>query len=340
MRISVIIPCFNAERYLQTCLESVLNQSVTDIEVIVVDDGSTDGTYELACRMQARDARICVIHQKNAGVSAARNRALDIAHGEWITFVDSDDILADGALEAMLGAAEPCVDLVVCAHETFDEKGHVQPFYPEGRWPELRGEKQRRAAALRLIEGDSVLNIMCNKLHRRALIEREGIRLQPGLRIAEDALFNLEAVLCGRGVRFVDRVTYRYREHSGSAMHTRAKSEFDVHMPWFVAMRALLEKRGCMERYYAAYFDSVVLRLYKDGGVMGVMRGFSPMAKPLLDVRGMDRSRMTIGGRLLLFLGESGLYPYVYPAIAPMQMVKRKLDALLNARRNRKGRAL
>lgn len=324
MRVSVIIPCYNAERYLEACLASVLAQTMKDFEVLVINDGSGDGSLSIARRAAERDARVRVFHQENRGVCAARNKGLEEARGEFVTFVDADDLLEPIALERMLGASEGA-DMVVCLHRTFDERGNGGIFWPEGAWTGRSGEARRRAAALRLIEGDSVLNIMCNKLHRRALLEREHLRLCEGIAIAEDALFNLEAVLCGRGIAFVPEVTYRYRMHGESATHTRTKSELDAHLPWLLAMRDMLLRRGQLEAYYAAFFNAVVLRLYKDGGVPGVIRGFREKAQPVVAVPGLDPHRLGPGARALLWLGRSGLYPAAYPLIFPFQLVKRKL---------------
>ncbi|MBQ7785831.1 MAG: glycosyltransferase [Clostridia bacterium] len=324
MLISVIMPCYNSARYLSECLNTVLAQSVRDFELIIIDDGSCDQTLGIAKRYAEMDPRITVLHQENAGVSAARNLGLERASGEWVTFVDSDDLLPPDAFEVMLGAADDDADMVVCAHETFDESGKRQVFIPETGWARKTGEKKRHAAALRLIEGDSVLNIMCNKLHRRALIEREHLRLQPDVRIAEDALFNLEAVLCARDIVYVNRITYRYRTHSASAMHTQAKGELCRHEPWLAAMKEMLLRRGIMERYYAAYLDSVVLRLYKDGGVQEVVRSFADKAIALLPDGQLCVSRLTLGSRFLHAVVRCGCYPYVYPLIWMIQTVKRK----------------
>lgn len=325
MKVSVIIPCYNAGAYLGDCLDSVLAQDELDFEVIVIDDGSIDNTWDVAKEYAKRDARIRVLHQENRGVSAARNLGLSAAKGEWITFVDGDDLVAPDMLSVMLSAADEQTDMVVCAHETFGETQEC--FWPQTQWYRLRGEKRRRAAALRLIEGDSILNIMCNKLHRRELLEREGIRLAEGVAIAEDALFNLEAVLCGNGIAYVNRVTYRYRIHSQSATQKRTKSEFEAHKRWFSAMRAMLERRGAMERYYAAFLDSVVLRLYKDGGIPCVIREFGEKAKPFLLRGQMDPACMNTVSKALLWLCETGVYICVYPVIAITQMIGRKISA-------------
>lgn len=101
MKISVILPCYNAERYLNACFESLFAQSMRDFEVIFIDDGSLDGSLAIARRCAGRDDRIRVFAQENQGVSAARNLGLSHARGEWITFVDGDDILRPDALETL-----------------------------------------------------------------------------------------------------------------------------------------------------------------------------------------------------------------------------------------------
>ena len=139
--------------------------------------------------------------------------------------------------------------MVVCPHETFDETGRVRAVWPETRWYRGSAAHKRRAAALRLIEGDSVLNIMCGKLIRREMIERERLRLVSGLKMAEDALFNLEAALCAREIAYVHRVAYRYRIHSQSATGSRRGGEWETHRPWLIAMRDMLLRRGELEPY-------------------------------------------------------------------------------------------
>ena len=336
MKLSVIIPCYNAQKYLPACLESLLSQSMRDFEAILIDDGSKDDTAAIAMQYASVDERIRFIRQENAGVSAARNAGLRIAQGEWVLFVDADDLLCEDALNTMLSYADDSVDMVVSTHETFDESGRSQTVFPETRWMDKAGEACRHAAALRLIEGDTVLNIMCNKLHRRALIEREEIRLAEGVRIAEDALFNLEAVLCGSGVAFCDRVTYRYRIHASSATQRRDQSEFDVHRPWFSAMSAMLRRRNAFERYYPAYVESVALRLYKDGGIAGVVREFSQKARAYT-LEPVEKGALSVLGRFYRMLCERKLYPIVYPLIFPAELIRRKCREAAFALRMRRG---
>lgn len=124
IKLSIIIPVFNVEKYVQTCLDSVIEQSFRDFEVIVVDDGSTDGSPAICDAAAKQDGRICVIHQQNGGLSAARNAGLDIARGEWIGFLDSDDFIMPDMYEKLMDAAEKArADIAVCNYLRVDVQG-------------------------------------------------------------------------------------------------------------------------------------------------------------------------------------------------------------------------
>ena len=102
--ISVIVPVYNVEKYLRTCVDSILVQSYSALEVILIDDGSTDGSPQICDQYAQQDPRIQVIHQKNAGLSAARNAGIDICRGEYLTFIDSDDFIHERFVELLLNA--------------------------------------------------------------------------------------------------------------------------------------------------------------------------------------------------------------------------------------------
>lgn len=104
--VSIIIPAYNVEKYIRECLDSVVGQDYSDLEIIIVDDGSTDSTAEIASEYAGRDSRITLIRQSNAGVSAARNAALRVAHGEWLSFVDSDDALSSNCISVLTDVAK------------------------------------------------------------------------------------------------------------------------------------------------------------------------------------------------------------------------------------------
>ncbi|WP_446424620.1 glycosyltransferase family 2 protein, partial [Mailhella sp.] len=115
LMLTIIVPCYNAEKYIDRCLSSIYNQTYKNFECIVIDDGSTDNSATLCDKFSAKDSRFIIIHQENRGVSAARNAALDIARGEYIGFVDADDYIDVDHFELMLASAEKFkTDLVLC----------------------------------------------------------------------------------------------------------------------------------------------------------------------------------------------------------------------------------
>ena len=113
MTISIVIPVYNTETYLPACLDSILSQDFTDFEVLLVDDGSKDGSGAICDAYAGKDRRVRVFHQENGGVSSARNLALEQAGGDWICFIDSDDRLVPGGLQALAGCVSDQVDLVM-----------------------------------------------------------------------------------------------------------------------------------------------------------------------------------------------------------------------------------
>ena len=120
MKVSVIVPVYNCAPYVERCVRSIMAQTYTDLEIICVDDGSSDNSGKILDSLAEEDSRIRVIHQKNAGVSAARNRGLDIATGELITFVDGDDAIEPDMYEILLPYFDdPDVDIVINDRDRF-----------------------------------------------------------------------------------------------------------------------------------------------------------------------------------------------------------------------------
>ena len=121
-QISVIVPIYNVEKYLAKCIDSIINQTLTNIEIILVNDGSTDNSRKIIDKYDKKDSRIKVIHKKNGGQGSARNAGLDIAKGEYIGFVDSDDWIDSNMYENLYNAAiSNNADIVVCNRKVFDE---------------------------------------------------------------------------------------------------------------------------------------------------------------------------------------------------------------------------
>lgn len=125
MTLSIIIPVYNTEASLPVCIDSILSQSFTDFELLLVDDGSKDGSRAVCDRYAEKDSRVRVFHQENGGCGSARNVGLDHASGEWVYFVDSDDEVLPGGLQTLLDCIREDVDIVMAGFERSDENGAI-----------------------------------------------------------------------------------------------------------------------------------------------------------------------------------------------------------------------
>lgn len=199
---TVIVPVYNGEATIEACLRSIQGQTERDLEILLIDDGSVDRTASLCRRIAAEDGRIRLLHQGNAGVSAARNRGLAMARGEFVTFVDADDLLPPAAVETMEKAARAGADFVIGSYELF------------------RGPWRRK----RIYDpGDGLvylMSLMCGKLYRRARLEENHIRFREGLPYGEDTVFNLQYAQCARSRAVLPDIVYLCRR-GGAASSVR-----------------------------------------------------------------------------------------------------------------------
>lgn len=210
--VTIIIPVYNTKEYVAACLESVMAQTYEEIEILIINDGSTDGSGELLQQYAKKDDRIRIFYQEeNKGVSRARNLALAHACGEWICFVDSDDRLAPNAVEILAETMEiPHTDLAVCGY-------HIQ--YPDVLWkqcfPEARWGKEEAFSGI--LAADGICGYLWNKCFKREIIEREGVRFDESIRVWEDVLFVMEYVSHCEGIQIRPECLYEYWIRDNSA---------------------------------------------------------------------------------------------------------------------------
>lgn len=210
MKFSIIIPAYNAEAYLQRCLDSIFSQDFQDYEVIVIDDGSSDGTPTLLTQYPS----VNVITQANQGMATARNRGLDVARGEYILFVDSDDWLCPDALRTL---AERLHDEDILGFGTqihTEANGATAESLQPATPTLLSGWEYFNRYRLK----PTPVHFVCiwQRAYRRAFLEEKKLRFEEGLRRAEDDLFTTLAMLHAHNVRNVDAVLYTYRLRQGS----------------------------------------------------------------------------------------------------------------------------
>ena len=204
--ISVIIPIYNVKDYLERCVESVMNQTYTNLEIILVDDGSTDGCKQICDELRERDTRIRVIHKKNGGLSSARNAGIRIAKGEMLGFIDSDDYVKDDMYQEMLQYMKSDVDIVTCGTAiVYDQKCHKVPFaYCNSSEPLYFTAKEAICEMLKL---DKLCFSACDKLFRKELFNQ--IEFPLG-RVCEDLPTIFEIVKRSRNIVNIGSVKYLY----------------------------------------------------------------------------------------------------------------------------------
>lgn len=212
--VSVIIPAYNIEKYISRCLDSIIAQTYNNLEIIVVDDGSKDQTAEILDDYQKRDSRIIVIHKENGGVSSARNQGLDIAKGDYIGFVDGDDLIKPNMYEVLVKLLEEeNADIAHCGYQmVFPDR--VDYYYNTGR----RKIQTTQEGLKDLLSGKMIEPALYNKLYRKELFNN--IRLDEKIRINEDLEANYHLFKKSKKSIYYDLPLYHYMIRNSSATKT------------------------------------------------------------------------------------------------------------------------
>ncbi|NEG95343.1 glycosyltransferase [Bifidobacterium sp. SMB2] len=261
--VSIIIPAYNAEHCIDRCVDSLIGLTDASIEILLVDDGSTDGTPIRCDELAKRDSRIRVIHQRNQGVSAARNTGLQHARGIWIGFVDADDRVDSQAYERVIDAAVRSSDIDLFMFGYRNERiGQLSPT-----WNMPAGELTVQAAIDMMSAYSGSKGYLWNKLYRRAIIARYGIRCDERILMCEDLLFNIEYVAHCTRIIGLDECAYEYIENASSALHDVNMDNAYTCLAAHEKMLKLvpLESRAAIAASLAIMAEEFLMRTYRTG---------------------------------------------------------------------------
>jgi len=303
--ISVIVPCYNAQRYLNVCLESLKAQKTPEIQMIFIDDGSTDDTGAMLDAFALSEPRARVIHTENRGVSAARNTGLALAEGRYITFMDADDALEEASFAKLHQAAVRTGAQILSANHTlFDESRSC-------RVPvEIEPVMQQPAEIVReIIHMHRIYNNIWNKLYVRELFA-DGLALDERVRIGEDALLNLQLYLRAKRVTHLPECTYVYRVHRHSVM-ANVKGHSEAHQPMLRSMSDILLRERIKELYFRDYLQSCVWVDEKEKGIKACMQTFNDAIRPLV-LEGIDGAKIPKKDKHLYDYVKNGYFPKYY----------------------------
>ena len=246
-QLSIIVPVYNVEKYLARCIDSILNQSFTDFELLLIDDGSKDNSGSICDAYAEKDSRIRVFHKENGGVSSARNVGLDNAKGEWIYFVDSDDELISGALESVSQSFDKTVDAILTGYVECDENGFTT--YSSKLESEDSLSIDRAVAALydSSFLGMKYLGYPWTWVVRNTIIQKLRLRFDESISVKEDTLFVAEYLCsCQNGVGFVSQPVYKYYQRVNSVMGSLVNSYNPKYLTSFdavVKMHQVIRRR-------------------------------------------------------------------------------------------------
>lgn len=213
MKVSVIIPIYNVETYLEKCIDSIINQTLENIEIILVNDGSTDSSLSIAKKFSQKDKRIFLISQKNAGLSAARNIGLSLAKGEYIFFLDSDDWIEPDTLEILYMNISKSKSDFICFRLQFDNKElNTQTVYGKDfEYENLYNNNILKDALL----VKNIPTAVWAKMYNRKFILQNNLKFEYGI-VNEDTLFTIQSASCANKVSFVNKIFYHTTEREGS----------------------------------------------------------------------------------------------------------------------------
>ncbi len=207
-KVSIIVPVYKAEKYLRRCIDSILDQTYKDWELLLIDDGSPDNCGAICDEYARKDARISVFHKENGGVSSARNLGLDNVKGEYVTFVDADDCLYNDALKIFVGFAEKSnLDLVQCCYNRKFISG------------QYIGKKTNVMIPADFVKSKNLQVCVGGGMIKSSIIKENSIRFDENIRLGEDQIFIYECLTYSRRVQHISNVLYFYRDNELSAVH-------------------------------------------------------------------------------------------------------------------------
>ena len=248
IKVSVIVPVFNAGELLRSCIDSIIEQSLREIEIILVDDGSTDNSLDILREYEQKDSRVQVLTQRNLFAGVARNNGLNAASGEYVIFWDSDDYFNETALEALYNEAKRC-EADICVGEAVKFDAETGEEYKGSRYIRKNLLPERRPF--------NRLDIPCyifnytnnspwNKLYRRAFIEKEGLRFKDSKR-ANDMYFVMAASVLAEKITTVDVVIVYYRFLNKNSLSSCAADNGKYIIRAYREVQDLLKEKGFWE---------------------------------------------------------------------------------------------
>lgn len=251
--VSIIVPAYNAEKYIGRCIESILSQTYSDFELILVDDGSVDFTSKICDSYAENDGRILVVHKENGGVSKARNIGLSKASGKYVMFVDSDDYIAEDMLSGMILKFTDSVDMVVASIKMITKTESVEYLMKNA---ELSVKEILESFCLEAFPRICLCGPWV-KLYRKEILDCHCIRFDEGMSLGEDTVFNMFYLKNCGSVSTVNNPYYFYMRDNENSLYSRFRDNWYADtVKAFEVILDTLDKTGCSNTAKKACVDS------------------------------------------------------------------------------------
>lgn len=289
VKISIVIPIYNAEDHLQRCVDSVLNQTEKNIEIILVDDGSKDNSIEICKNYLNQDKRVQLIHQENSGVSAARNRGIEQACGEYIGFIDSDDWIEPNMYECLLREAnQASADIVICDARTVYEDGKIQAdTITQLSGNQILQKSEFTPSLLLEMAGSAWRCIYKNHRYNDKLQKQKTILFPLGVKFSEDRIFNLYAFGQANKICYIKKAFYNRYMNEKSTVHR-------FHQDYFEACKK--SKDGIEQAIRYAWEDNNELqKVYLSQFITGAIGAICNYYYKTSTLRAAERKKMVKG---------------------------------------------
>ncbi|WP_088012483.1 glycosyltransferase family 2 protein [Gottfriedia acidiceleris] len=298
--ISVIIPVYNVEKYISTCLDSVLAQSMIDFEVLLINDGSTDRSAVICDKYSNKDKRVKVYHKENSGPSSARNLGIKKASGEYIMFIDADDYIDQDTFRIVNFEAEKFgADIVV--FPIFEKKGEVIQIYNIAE-SYFDDEESKKGFLKEVWLKSGLLASPVNKIYKAEVIKNNNILFNEDFCIAEDYLFNMEYIDAARKGCSIKTPLYYYVRHNDSISTKVFYNKFDIALAVYRESLGLLSKYSIKEVEYInkihTEFATGLIRAMYEATRRGYKRNFFKKLKEIKKCMTSKETRSLFTGTL------------------------------------------
>lgn len=283
-KVSIIVPIYNAEKYLEECIESVTKQTYKNLQIILVNDGSKDKSWELCKKLKNSDSRIVIATQSNAGVSVARNKGLDLADGKWIMFVDPDDVLSKTIVEDLLTQVSAEIDIVACGCYGFDGSYRKKDSFFKGNRIFKANKDDLYLQLMDASHGQgndfvTAIGVPWGKIYRHNFIKKYNLRFDPKLRRMQDNIFNMYAFYYAREIFYLDKPLYFYRlDHITDYNKRHQKDMLKIFKPVVDARTTAISTLGLNKdpQIYKFYLQETA------GFFFGIVNSFIATDAPLI----------------------------------------------------------